>query len=38
MVASWPFEEWGLGDIGQIMPKSSAGHAYILAATNHFSK
>jgi len=37
-VASWPFEVWGPDVLGTITPKSSAGHSYILAATNYFSK
>ena len=37
-VASWPFDAWGLDVVGPIAPKSSAGEAYILAATDYFSK
>ncbi|GKV21559.1 hypothetical protein SLEP1_g31529 [Rubroshorea leprosula] len=37
-IASWPFHAWGLDVIGPITPKSSAGHAYILVATDYFSK
>lgn len=37
-VASWPFEAWGLDLVGPITPKSSAGHSYILAATDYFSR
>ncbi|XP_031127545.1 uncharacterized protein LOC116029638 [Ipomoea triloba] len=37
-VASWPFDAWGLDVVGPITPKSSTGHAYILAATDYFSK
>ena len=37
-VASWPFEAWGLDVVRPITPKSSAGHSYILPATNYFSK
>ncbi|KAA0051155.1 protein NYNRIN-like [Cucumis melo var. makuwa] len=37
-VASWSFEAWGLDPVGPITPKSSAGHSYILAATDYFSK
>ncbi|KAB2635364.1 hypothetical protein D8674_025898 [Pyrus ussuriensis x Pyrus communis] len=37
-VASWPFDAWGLDVVGPITPKLSAGEAYILAATNYFSK
>ncbi|KAM2769772.1 hypothetical protein PS2_012481 [Malus domestica] len=36
--ASWPFNAWGLDVVGPITPKSSAGEAYILAATDYFSK
>ncbi|KAM1611492.1 hypothetical protein ACFX1Z_000267 [Malus domestica] len=36
--ASWPFDTWGLDVVGPITPKSSAGEAYILAATDYFSK
>ncbi|KAM1888246.1 hypothetical protein ACFX13_046395 [Malus domestica] len=35
---SWPFDAWGLDVVGPITPKSSAGEAYILAATDYFSK
>ncbi|KAL0291477.1 UNVERIFIED_CONTAM: hypothetical protein Scaly_2636100 [Sesamum calycinum] len=31
IVASWPFDAWGLDIVGPITPKSSAGHIYILA-------
>ena len=37
IVASWPFDGWGLDLVGP-MPKSSRGHLYILAATDYFSK
>ncbi|KAA0044960.1 uncharacterized protein E6C27_scaffold74G002660 [Cucumis melo var. makuwa] len=37
-IASWPFEAWGLDLVGPIMPKSSAGHSYILTGTDYFSK
>ncbi|KAM2959948.1 hypothetical protein FF1_029703 [Malus domestica] len=36
--ASWPFDAWGLDVVGPITPKSFAGEAYILAATDYFSK
>ncbi|KAM1643188.1 hypothetical protein ACFX2K_013023 [Malus domestica] len=36
--ASWPFDAWGLDVVGPITLKSSAGEAYILAATDYFSK
>ena len=35
---SWPFAWWGLDIVGPINPTSSKGHAYILAATDYFSK
>ncbi|KAA0062772.1 uncharacterized protein E5676_scaffold87G00330 [Cucumis melo var. makuwa] len=37
-MASWPFEAWGLDLVGLITPKSSAGHSYILTATDYLSK
>jgi len=37
IVASWPFDGWGLDVVGPL-PKSFEGHLYILAATNYFSK
>jgi len=37
-VASWPLEGWGFEVVGPITPKSSAGHSYIMAATDYFSK
>jgi len=37
-VTSWPFEAWGLDVIRPITPKSYAGHSYILATTDYFSK
>ncbi|KAL0463428.1 UNVERIFIED_CONTAM: hypothetical protein Slati_0230400 [Sesamum latifolium] len=36
-VASWPFDAWGLDVVGPLT-KSSAGHLYILTATDYFSK
>jgi len=38
IVASWPFEAWGLDVIGPITPKSSTSHSYILAAIDYFSE
>ncbi|KAM1462601.1 hypothetical protein ACFX1Q_046629 [Malus domestica] len=35
---SWPFDAWGLDVVGPIAPESSTGEAYILAATDYFSK
>ncbi|XP_028549778.1 uncharacterized protein LOC110092989 [Dendrobium catenatum] len=37
-IASWPFECWGTDVIGPIDPPSSAGHRFILAVTDYFSK
>jgi len=37
-VACHPFEAWGLDVVGPLTLKSSAGHLYILAATDYFSK
>ncbi|KAK3010798.1 hypothetical protein RJ639_011902 [Escallonia herrerae] len=37
-VASWLFNAWGLDAVGPLAPKSSAGHSYILVATDYFSK
>uniref|UniRef100_A0A803KU95 Uncharacterized protein n=1 Tax=Chenopodium quinoa TaxID=63459 RepID=A0A803KU95_CHEQI len=37
-MTSWPFKAWGLNIVGPITPKLSTGHAYILAATDYFSK
>ncbi|KAL0454262.1 UNVERIFIED_CONTAM: hypothetical protein Slati_0765400 [Sesamum latifolium] len=36
-VALWPFDAWGLDVVGPLT-KSSAGHLYILAATDYFFK
>ncbi|XP_050133110.1 uncharacterized protein LOC126609157 [Malus sylvestris] len=38
MVASWPFDTWGLDIVGLIATKLFVGEAYILAAANYFSK
>ncbi|KAM1620295.1 hypothetical protein ACFXTN_017282 [Malus domestica] len=38
IATSWPFDAWGLDVVRPIAPKSSAGEAYILAATDYFSK
>ncbi|KAA0060430.1 uncharacterized protein E6C27_scaffold22G002530 [Cucumis melo var. makuwa] len=38
IVASWPFEAWGLDLVDPITLKSSAGHSYIIVATDYFSK
>jgi hypothetical protein len=34
----WPFRGWGLDFIGEIHPRSSKGHRFILVATDYFSK
>ncbi|XP_070034839.1 uncharacterized protein [Nicotiana tomentosiformis] len=36
-VASWTFDAWRLDVVG-LLPKSSSGHLYIMAATDYFSK
>ena len=33
-----PFSQWGLDVIGPINTKSSKGHAYIIIATDYFTK
>jgi hypothetical protein len=33
-----PFSQWGLDVIGPINPKSSKGNAYIITATDYFTK
>jgi hypothetical protein len=33
-----PFQQWGLGFIGEINPHSSAQHRWILTATDYFTK
>ena len=38
IVASWPFEAWGIDVIGPISPSSTKGHRFILAITDYFSK
>lgn len=35
---TWPFQRWGLDIIGPITPKSSAGHSFIITATEYFTK
>lgn len=36
--ASGPFQQWGLGFIGEINPHSSGQHRWILIATDYFTK
>src|SRR5438128_1556173 len=38
IVPSWPFDAWGMDVIGPIDPPSSAGHHFILATMDYFSK
>jgi len=38
VIATSPFEKWGLDFIGPINPHSSAGHMFILTMTDYFSK
>jgi hypothetical protein len=38
IVASGPFQEWGLDFIGEIHPASSGQHRWILTATYYFTK
>ncbi|GAU49442.1 hypothetical protein TSUD_407340 [Trifolium subterraneum] len=34
----WPFSMWGIDMIGQIEPKASNGHRFILVAIDYFTK
>lgn len=34
----WPFRGWAMDIIGKIAPRSSRGHAFILVATDYFTK
>jgi hypothetical protein len=38
VVASTPFQQWGLEFIGEINPPSSGQHRWILTATDYFTK
>jgi hypothetical protein len=38
IVKSWPFRGRGLDFIGEIYPKSSKGHQFILVAIDYFTK
>ena len=38
VVASTPFQQWGLDFIGEIHPPSSGHHRWILTATDYFTK
>jgi hypothetical protein len=34
----WPFRGWALDVIGEVKPKSSKGHKYILVGIDYFTK
>jgi hypothetical protein len=38
IVKPWSFRGWGLDFIGEIHPRSSKGHRFILVATDYFTK
>ena len=38
MTTPWPFATWGIDIIGEITPKASNGHRYILVAIDYFTK
>lgn len=38
IVNPWPFRSWGIDIIGEIGPSSSKGDAYVLVATDYFTK
>jgi hypothetical protein len=38
IVKPWPFRRWALDVIGEIKPKSSKGHKYILVWIDYFTK
>ena len=38
LTSPWPFLVWGIYIIGNISPKSSNGHEFILVAINYFTK
>jgi ribonuclease HI len=38
IVKLWPFRGWGLDFIGEIHPRSSKGHRFILVATDYLTK
>ena len=38
MTSPWPFTVWRIDIIGEIRPKASNGHWYIIVAINYFSK
>lgn len=38
VIVEEPFRQWGIDFIGVINPPSSAGHSYVLIATDYFTK
>ena len=38
MTSPWPFIVWGIDIIGEVRPKASNGHRYIMVAIDYFSK
>ena len=38
MMSLWPFAAWGIDIIGEVRPKASNGHQYIVMAIDYFSK
>ena len=38
LTSPWSFSVWGIDIIGNISPRSSGGHEYILVAIDYFTK
>ena len=38
MTSPWLFSVWGIDIIGEVRPKASNGHRYIMVAIDYFSK
>ena len=38
LTAPWPFAMWGIDMIGEIKPKTSNGHRFILVSIDYFTK
>ena len=38
VIKPWPFRGWAMDAIGEIHPKSSRGHSYVLVAPDYFTK
>jgi hypothetical protein len=38
IIKPWPFHDWGLDFIGQILPTSSKVHRFVLIAMDYFTK